>query len=341
LTTTDRNANRVKPVRLALLKAPRETTITAGMTRLVAALCILILAVSHATAREVLKDDRVYYVRCDGNDSNSGRRDSRRGAFKTFNKALAAAAALDFNGHGVVLQAAGPPCTFPPIAMSKPWTGGGGLKLAGDIADLRKYRIAAKGIESALRLYDLALPGLFTIEGFALTSQDGNALHFGATGTAKFGFIEFGDVGSNHVLIDNPLIMLASSGPYDIAGDCESHAYADAGTIYIRHVARFIAQVRCNNFIRTNFWGKFLGDHTKYENPELFEGRRALLQGRSSILARGLGWEHFPGTEPVLVEEGSAYISAPTDGALTRHPDSPPTPVAPPAQQGPGAAVSR
>jgi hypothetical protein len=91
--------------------------------------------------------------------------------------------------------------------------------------------------------------------------------------------------------------------------------------IYIRHLARLVANVKCASFIRTNFWGRFLGDHTRYDlNGHTFEGGRARLSGHSAILARGLGWEHFPGTSPVIVEEGSAYISETTDSALTRHP---------------------
>lgn len=64
------------------------------------------------TCREVLTENRTYYVRSDGNDSNDGLANSSSGAFLTVAKSIRTIATLDQRGHDVIIRLDGPSYPF-------------------------------------------------------------------------------------------------------------------------------------------------------------------------------------------------------------------------------------
>jgi Protein of unknown function (DUF2793) len=82
--------------------------------------------------RELLDDDRILYVRPDGNDDNDGLSDNTAGAFATIQAALDRAyGSVDLNGHDMTVQLA--PGTYQEdIVVSRPQVGGGSVILSGD-----------------------------------------------------------------------------------------------------------------------------------------------------------------------------------------------------------------
>ena len=71
--------------------------------------------------REVLTSNRTYYVRSDGADTNTGLANTSGGAFKTLQKAINAACALDFSLYSVTIRLADG--TYTPGKFSVPTNG--------------------------------------------------------------------------------------------------------------------------------------------------------------------------------------------------------------------------
>lgn len=67
---------------------------------------LLALAGNHA-GQEALEADRTYYVRTNGSDDNLGLSNDSLGAFRTIQKAVNTAVALNLNGHRITIQVAG------------------------------------------------------------------------------------------------------------------------------------------------------------------------------------------------------------------------------------------
>lgn len=84
---------------------------------------------SVASVREKLTAARTYYVRTDGNDSNSGLANTSGGAFLTIQKAVDVCAALDFNGFSATVQVGDGTWTAPATVSS---TVNGILTIAGN-----------------------------------------------------------------------------------------------------------------------------------------------------------------------------------------------------------------
>ena len=93
--------------------------------------------------REVLTANRTYYVRSDGNDANTGLANSSGGAFKTTQKAMDVAAALDIGIYDVTIQY-GDTGPFTGCVLKAP-IGSGSVIIVGDTANPSNYTITKNG----------------------------------------------------------------------------------------------------------------------------------------------------------------------------------------------------
>lgn len=85
-----------------------------------------------ANTRERLTADRTYYVRTDGNDSNTGLANTSGGAFLTIQKALDVVAQnIDLAGHNITISVADGTYTGA-NAVSVPWVGKGTVTVTGN-----------------------------------------------------------------------------------------------------------------------------------------------------------------------------------------------------------------
>jgi hypothetical protein len=141
--------------------------------------------------RERLTANRTYYVRTDGNDSNTGLVNDASGAFLTIQKAYDVVVAnLDTSGYAVTIQV-GDGTYAAGLSATKPWLGGGLVTIRGNLTAPYTGAVISTGASNAFSVSCL-LPTKLTIEGFNIISNIGifhqgvgtvflNKINYGAT----------------------------------------------------------------------------------------------------------------------------------------------------------------
>ena len=183
--------------------------------------------VTKRNIRERLAANRVYYVRTDGSDANNGLANTSGGAFQTIQKALNAAAGIDFGGFAVTVQIADGTYAG---AVSLPATtgqgGAGSLVLAGNGAAPGNVVItatsasavtASAGTRALVRDLELRT----TSAGYGLNS-DGGAV--------QFQNVRFGACAQGHLACQKNGVASAV-GNYAIGGAAPVHWLARSGGI--------------------------------------------------------------------------------------------------------------
>lgn len=156
--------------------------------------------------RTLLSSDAIYYVRSDGNDSNSGSINSSSGAFLTWAHALTFLAdTVDFGGQNVTLFNGNGATYTPFINLNNSWTGGGDL-----IFDFNGGGISSTGPKAFL--LNAPVPGVVTVQNGSLKSTVGAALEVSA-GTIQFGSsMTFAGAGGYLIESTNTGSQVAASG---------------------------------------------------------------------------------------------------------------------------------
>jgi hypothetical protein len=177
--------------------------------------------------REKLTADRTYYVRTDGNDSNTGLVNSSGGAFLTLQRAYdVIAATLDLGGNDVTVQVEDGTYTAG-LLINQPWTGGGSVRYTGDLVTPSNTLIDLASGDCFANA--VPLPGKLYIGGFKLVSDDSTGIaNFGTGSITVDGNMDFGACVFAHIYIANPGAVVALSADYTISASTDAHIYLDA-----------------------------------------------------------------------------------------------------------------
>jgi hypothetical protein len=178
------------------------------------------------TVRELLTTARTYYVRADGNDSNTGLADSSGGAFRHPQKAVdvITGPTLDLGGQTVTVKL-GDGTSYNNIVFDKPWTGGGAVKIQGNTGD-RSAVYINQSSSPCIRI-NITLPGLLWLEYLKLNSTYQTCIDHWGVGTVMVKEINF--VGANtHIFSANPGAYIIVYDDYEISGSCSNcHAFSN------------------------------------------------------------------------------------------------------------------
>lgn len=185
-----------------------------------------ILALEANNPRERLNANRIYYVRLDGHDENTGLTNTADGAFATIQKAVDTVAGLDVNGQTVTIQVADGTHTMPVVLRNVVGTTTSAqLILQGNLATPTNCVIATTGTA----IHAPGISAVWTVQGFKVTTT-GSGSGVAATYSAvlTLGVMEFGSCATYHIQCEyNSRIRLAAG--YTISGGASRHWSAICG----------------------------------------------------------------------------------------------------------------
>lgn len=188
-----------------------------------------------AIVREVLTAARTYYVRTDGNDSNTGLADTSTGAFLTIAGAYAALClSIDFGGQTVTLTLGDGTTWTEQVSLPGPWSGGGEFVFDGNGKTL-SVTGAADATGSVVYIA-CTLPGRFTVQNVTLQAAGtaGSAIWHTGVGTVDVGAsVIFSTVpvagNARHMLAQGTGAYIESQDNYTVSGSAYNHVCALAG----------------------------------------------------------------------------------------------------------------
>jgi hypothetical protein len=180
-----------------------------------------------------------YYVRTDGNDSNSGSANSSAGAFRTIQKAINTVANLSvLNTVTITIQLADG--TYAENLSLQPVAGGGTIIINGNSSAPGNVIVSPASGDAISAAQPLAH---WLIQNFTIVATNGNAIatSLGATVVVGTGMV-FGTAksGGYHMLANNNSCIIIS-GNYSITGGTGNHFYATRGSAINNSVGFSIA----------------------------------------------------------------------------------------------------
>ncbi|MET3909731.1 hypothetical protein ABID59_004088 [Bradyrhizobium sp. S3.3.6] len=268
--------------------------------------------------RDKLTTARTYYVRTDGNDSNTGLVNTAAGAFLTIQKAINVAATLDSNNFDVTIQIAqGQGAVTFALGtglVAKSMIGGGSIIIVGDETTPANVVLDC-GATNATGLLADATKTVYQVRGIKLTAS-GAGTSFGLY-AFHGGYIQFQNIviGAGWLqqirAVDTGL--LTATGNFSIAGGASgggagSALAAVAGIIRVQGVTITISSgLTFDNFVASNTSGAVLLGSVTWAGSS-FSGARYSLVANGVLNTGGQATTWIPGNAAGTTATGGQYI---------------------------------
>lgn len=257
------------------------------------------------TIREVLTANRTYYVRTDGNNSNTGLVNTAGGAFLTIQKAVDVVSELDIKGKTITIQVgAGTYNEDVTLKEIIGYTTPGLLNMVGDESTPSNVII-----NSTARCFSAVnINSVWTIKGFKLTSS---VMGLGVyTSYLQFKNIDFGACTTYHMGIGYAG-KLEAVGGYTISGSTNVHISC-GGQSFARIFGQTITvlnNVTINTFILCNYLGWVAVYQNTYSlGSYVVTGKRYSAETNGVIMTNGGGATYLPGTTDGSIATGGLYV---------------------------------
>jgi len=258
--------------------------------------------------RECLTAARTYYVRTDGNDSNTGLVDSAGGAFLTIQKAINVVSTLDTNSYVVTIDVG-----------NGTYTDTNTLKDVVGVSDVDQLIILGDEttpsnvvISTTSSNCVIAAPRTpWTLKGIKVqTTTSGNGLFSAyATSYLRFQNIDFGACVTNHISVFGGFIH--AIGNFSISGNAGVHANVKFGGFYqgANRTVTFLANIALTQFIYTeNLSYVSMATMTFTMGVFTCTGQRYNINGNAVVNTNGAGAIYLPGNAAGATATGGQYI---------------------------------
>ena len=190
--------------------------------------------------REVLLSSRTYYVRKDGNDTNTGLVNSSAGAFLTITKAINTVSGLDLNGQSCIIQVGAGTYTET-VTANVPFVGGVPI-LTGDTTTPSNVVINA----SSICIFVLNGTEL-SVQGFRILSTGDGLLAQNAGRLNVIGNMEYGACTVAHMHAKYAGLITVTAN-YSVTGGAAWHWWAETAGGSIQVIGRTITITGTPNF---------------------------------------------------------------------------------------------
>lgn len=178
-----------------------------------------------STAREVLTATRTYFVRTDGNDTNTGLANTSGGAFLTIQKAIDTVAALDTVIHTVTIQVADG--TYTGNTVLKSCVGSGDITIQGNFGTPANVIISVTNA-NCFQFYALGQT-VYTIKDLEMRTITSGGCIFGTgQGLVKFSNVRFGVCAGAHISAYFRS-QIEANGNFTTSGNAFWHYFAGFG----------------------------------------------------------------------------------------------------------------
>jgi len=259
--------------------------------------------------REMLTANRTYYVRTDGNDSNTGLVNDASGAFLTIQKAIDAAAALDCSIYDITIQLAAGTYVVTSTVNLKSIIGSGSVTIIGDETTPTNVVIEAQGSMLSILKATAVSYTTYKLKGFKLYSSTANAT-FGIH-SSKGSYIEFQNInfgtGITQQLRADDGGKITCTGNYTVAGGAASHVTAVAGIVRIQACTVTVTGTPAFStaYVDIQYGSVAIMNGVTYSG--LATGSRYVVAMNGVCFVGGAGVNYFPGDVAGTTATGGQY----------------------------------
>ena len=254
--------------------------------------------------RELLTEERTYYVRVDGSDANDGLTNSKDGAFLTVQKAIDTALTLDLNEFNLIIQITDG-TYLNGFSISNSFIGRGTVYIQGNSASPSSVVISTTA-ENCLTV--TAVLKSFYIKDMKLQSTtSGSAIRHDGTGILRFQNIIFGNCGDNHMISLSPSSKIQATGNYSIVGDATYHLLAMFGGVILITftTVTLTGTPSFSTYASATRLGALQVNGCTFSGPAT--GRRYNADTNSVIVTGGGGANYLPGNTAGVTPTGGQY----------------------------------
>lgn len=259
--------------------------------------------------REKLEAPRTYYVRTDGNDSNSGLNNTAAGAFLTIQKAIDTSASLDLSIYDVTIQVGAG--TYSSVGNElKSIVGAGKVIIVGDEATPANVTVTQTGSPTNSQgcFYAFGVRGVYSLRGMKLTSatSPGYGINISSGSRVEYQNIDFGAITIYQVrVVDGATLEV--TGNYTISGGAVGHVVTSTSTIRCqsRTITLTGTPAFSGQFANATAAGYYIASGLTFSSSAT--GQRYSVTLNGVINTAGGGASYFPGDSAGSTATGGQY----------------------------------